>query len=82
METKNYKKADLLVISDFAMGDVGKELKNKIELAKKRENRFFSLIIGNSVGQINKIFNKEWVFNSYSNTLIELDDIFKREKKR
>jgi uncharacterized protein with von Willebrand factor type A (vWA) domain len=49
-----------------------------IELAKKMENRFFSLIIGNSVGQINKIFNKEWVFNSYSNTLIELDEIFKK----
>ena len=80
MESKNYKKADLLVISDFAMGDVGKELKNKIELAKKRENRFFSLIIGENIGQINKIFDKEWVFNSYSNTLIELDNILKRKK--
>ena len=76
MNSKQYKKADLLVISDFLMGDVGKDLENKAKEIKKNKNRFFSIAVGNyKSNTISRFFDKEWVFNPAINDISELNSM-------
>lgn len=47
MSKKDYKKADLLIVSDGDFGSLNKSKLDKIEQLKLKGNRFNSLIIGN-----------------------------------
>jgi uncharacterized protein with von Willebrand factor type A (vWA) domain len=60
-----YKNADLLVISDFIMGNFGKKIISSIYEAKKNKNRFYALIIGAYSKDLKvEYFDKTWIFNS------------------
>lgn len=73
---KRFKNGDLLIISDFQMSDISNDLKQKIEIAKKNKNRFYSLVIGNYYSRgINKIFNKEWIYDLHKNDIVMLNEI-------
>ena len=70
-----YKNADLLVISDFVMEDLGTNIRNSIKEAKKNKNRFYALIIG-AYSKDSKIkdFDKTWIFNSIYGDIEILED--------
>ena len=61
---KEWKNADVLMISDFVMGNISEELRNQIEAEKAKNTCFYSLVIGNS-GNKNAIecFNHNWAYN-------------------
>ncbi len=65
MEKEEYKKSDLLMISDFIMASLPEPLQNKITIAKENENKFYSLSIGNIFleKKMKSIFDNEWVYN-------------------
>lgn len=61
---KEWKNADVLMISDFVMGNISEELQKQIEAEKAKNTCFYSLVIGNS-GNKNAIecFNHNWAYN-------------------
>ncbi len=65
MKREDYKKSDLLMISDFIMATLSESLQNEISNAKENENKFYSLSIGNMFleKKMKSIFNNEWVYN-------------------
>jgi len=65
MVKETYKKADLLVISDFFMNDVSDKLIKQIEALKENKNQFYSLTIGGGFLEtdVHRVFNKEWLYN-------------------
>jgi len=65
MKKEEYKKSDLLMISDFIMASLPESLQNQITIAKENENKFYSLSIGNIFleKKMESIFDNEWVYN-------------------
>jgi uncharacterized protein with von Willebrand factor type A (vWA) domain len=65
IKKEDYKKSDILMISDFIMATLPESLQNKICHAKENENKFYSLSIGNMFleTKMKAIFNNEWVYN-------------------
>ncbi|WP_434579800.1 VWA domain-containing protein [Sulfurimonas sp. NW15] len=78
LQEDKFKNGDLLVISDFQMGSINKDLQEKIKFLKEQKNKFYSLVIGNYTTNQLDIFDKEWLFNLNSNDIIEIDDIARR----
>ena len=65
LETKKYKKADVIVVSDFVMPALDRELAEKIVQAKKNKTKFHSLVIGNRNNpKVIKEFNNNWFYNT------------------
>jgi uncharacterized protein with von Willebrand factor type A (vWA) domain len=64
LETDDYKKADVIMVSDFVMPDIDERIKNKILAAKENKTKFHSLVIGGS-GNKKTIqeFDNNWVYN-------------------
>lgn len=78
METKNYEKADLLIISDGVFGNLGSNVLVSIEELKKKGNKFNSLIIGNSQNERALNFcNNIW---QYDPNYDELKDLVRKIK--
>lgn len=65
MKSKDYKKADLLMISDFVMGTLPTKLIEDIKETKYAKNKFYSLAIGNLFleSYLKDIFDDEWIYN-------------------
>ncbi len=74
LETENYEKADVLVISDFVMGDLPENLLKKLAQQKLNGNQFNSLVIGNlfMTNRLNTYFDNEFIYNSNSHQIQEL----------
>ena len=68
MEQNNYKKSDLIAISDggFVMNNI--EIQNKIKQKRKEENKFYLLDVDGNFG-VKDLFDKHWVYNSNSKSL-------------
>jgi uncharacterized protein with von Willebrand factor type A (vWA) domain len=64
LETDDYKKADVIMVSDFVMSGFDEQTKNKIQAARKNKTKFHSLVI-NSSGNKNTIeeFDNNWVYD-------------------
>lgn len=64
IEEEDFRKADVLFISDFVMSEIEEELEEKIEVVKKNKTSFHSLQIGSTGNSkaIN-IFDNNWVYN-------------------
>jgi len=62
--SEDYKKADVIMVSDFVMLGLDDQTKEKIITAKKNKTKFHSLVIGDS-GNKNTIedFNCNWAYN-------------------
>ncbi|MGP1491651.1 MAG: VWA domain-containing protein [Treponema sp.] len=60
-----YKNADVLMISDFVMGNLSADLVTAIEQEKEKNTGFYSLVIGAS-GNKNTIacFNHNWLYDT------------------
>ena len=64
MKEKNYKKSDLLMISDFLMQSLDTETNEMIKTAKEEKNKFYSLAIGDFVNdELKTIFDDEWIYD-------------------
>lgn len=68
MDKNNYKKADLIAISDgcFMMSD--NTIQNKINQKRKEENKFYLLDVNGNSGA-KELFDKHWVYNANSKSL-------------
>lgn len=65
LETNDYKKADVLMVSDFVMEALSKEVTEKIETAKANKTRFHSLTISDKANMnVIKQFNHNWNYNT------------------
>ena len=73
METENYEKADLLIISDRVFGNLNNSTVKSIEELKKKGNKFNSLMIGNSYNErALKFCNNIWQYDPNYNELKDL----------
>jgi uncharacterized protein with von Willebrand factor type A (vWA) domain len=65
LETADYKKADVLVVSDFVMSGFDERTRGRIKAARDTKTRFHSLLIG-SGGTKNAIqeFDTNWVYDA------------------
>ncbi|MBK9285062.1 MAG: VWA domain-containing protein, partial [Sphingobacteriaceae bacterium] len=65
LKEENYKKADVVMISDFVMDKIPNDTEQKIIDAQKDKTRFHSLLIGSSQNEETiKIFNTNWVYDA------------------
>ncbi len=73
LETEDYKKADVIMVSDFVMSGFDEQTKNQINAAKEKETKFHSLVIGDS-GNKNTIeeFDSNWAYNTNSGDVLQL----------
>jgi uncharacterized protein with von Willebrand factor type A (vWA) domain len=65
LDTEDYKKADVVMVSDFVMPPFDENTKNKIIFAKENKTKFHSLVVGecsnkNAVEE----FDSNWVYNT------------------
>jgi len=74
MSEKKYKKADLLMVSDFIMASLPAVLQDKISKAKQSKNKFYSLTIGDVFleNRAKSIFDNEWVYNPSNSSIHSL----------
>ncbi|MDZ7876707.1 MAG: VWA domain-containing protein [Saprospiraceae bacterium] len=64
LETEDYKKADVLMISDFVMPKFAPELSAEIQKARNNQTKFHSLVIGNSSNKnVIADFDNNWVYD-------------------
>ncbi|WP_419678501.1 VWA domain-containing protein [Aliarcobacter lanthieri] len=77
LKKDNYKKSDILVISDFIMGSLSDTLIKNIKEIKKSNNSLYSLVIGDLfLNQKNReIYDNEWVYNPYYNSINNIKNI-------
>ena len=87
LQEDDYKNADVLMISDFVMGNLGSDMETKIKDEQKKKTDFYSLVIGSS-GNTSTIacFNHNWSYNlndpNASRHLIEQIQVIKNAKKQ
>ncbi|TDR05897.1 VWA domain-containing protein [Marinomonas communis] len=74
MKKDEYKKADLLVISDFIMAGLPNVVLKKIEAQRKSGSRFYSLIIDQAYMNLRQksLFDQEWIYDPQKSTVHEL----------
>ena len=77
IENEKFEKADVLILSDFILDNIGNKIFKKINNAKKLGNRFYSISIGNLFMNKNlkNIFTKQWVYNPDTSNLDLLNEI-------
>ncbi|GHT65228.1 hypothetical protein AGMMS50239_24510 [Bacteroidia bacterium] len=64
LETEDYRKADVIMVSDFVMSGFDAATQKKITKAKENKTKFHSLVIGNSQNQqVIKDFDNNWMYN-------------------
>jgi uncharacterized protein with von Willebrand factor type A (vWA) domain len=65
LETRNFRKADIVMVSDFVMPPLDGRTKQRVLLAKKNKTKFHSLVIGKS-GNRNAIkdFDNNWIYDA------------------
>ena len=77
IESEKFEKADVLILSDFILNNIGNEILEKINNAKILGNKFYSISIGNLFMNKNlkNIFTKQWVYNPDTSNLDLLNEI-------
>jgi len=77
MKEEDYKKADLLMVSDFVMGSLPSDLILKIQKAKNEKNKFYSLAIGNLFlnSDLKEVFDDKWVYNPNNSSIHSIKKI-------
>jgi uncharacterized protein with von Willebrand factor type A (vWA) domain len=64
LETRDFRKADIVMVSDFVMPPPDGETRRRLRAARENHTRFHSLVIGTS-GNKNAIadFDNNWIYN-------------------
>ena len=64
LETEDYKKADVMMVSDGIMPSFDKEIQEKMKKSKENKTKYHSLIIGTSQNnEVIKDFDNNWFYN-------------------
>ena len=64
LETEDYKKADVIMVSDFVMPAFDEKIQKQIEKVKEKKTKFHSLVIGTSQNKgVMKDFDNNWFYN-------------------
>lgn len=64
LTTQDYKKADVIMVSDFVMSAFDKTTQDQIKSAKDNKTKFHSLVIGNSQNPATiKDFDNNWFYD-------------------
>jgi uncharacterized protein with von Willebrand factor type A (vWA) domain len=65
LETSDYSKADILMVSDFVMNELDASIAEKISKAKTKKTKFHSLAITSNVNSsVIKQFDHNWNYNT------------------
>jgi uncharacterized protein with von Willebrand factor type A (vWA) domain len=74
MQKDAYKKADLLIVSDFIMGSLPEAMLSQIEVQRVNGNRFYSLVVGSCymTQKLKSLFDQEWIYNPQTSHIHEL----------
>lgn len=73
LKTKDYKKADVIMVSDFVMDSFGSGLSLAIKSAKKNKTKFHSLVIDDSHNKkVIESFDTNWIYNAGDKNIITL----------
>ena len=77
MTEETFKKADLLIISDFIMATLPYDIEQSITEIKKDNNKFYSLSIGDLFLEksMKAIFDGEWVYNPQNTSITQIRNI-------
>jgi uncharacterized protein with von Willebrand factor type A (vWA) domain len=77
MTEEAFKKADLLIISDFIMATLPHDIEQSITEIKKDNNKFYSLSIGDLFleKRMKAIFDGEWVYNPQNTSITQIRNI-------
>lgn len=77
MNEETYKKADLLIVSDFIMASLPNDVENSIAEIKENNNKFYSLSIGNMFleKRMKAIFDGEWIYNPQNTSITQIRNI-------
>jgi uncharacterized protein with von Willebrand factor type A (vWA) domain len=77
MSDSGYKRADLLVISDFVINGLSSNTEALCKMQKLEESRFFALSIGNfGMRHMNdSIFDQNWVYNPNTGGISAINNI-------
>ncbi len=70
LEEEDYKKADVLVVSDFIMREMQDTMLEKINIQKMKETKFYGLNIG-FPGNKPEFMDKQWTYSLEDNSIIE-----------
>ena len=73
MQGDEFNNSDLLLISDFCMGEIPDETLDRINEQKEKETKFYGLNIGYEDYKP-EFLDKQWVFNPNNNCILELAD--------
>jgi len=64
LTTQDYKKADIIMVSDFVMSAFDKTTQDQIKTAKDNKTKFHSLVVGNSQNPATiKDFDSNWFYD-------------------
>ena len=76
LEQPSFRQADIVVISDFIMGQLGAELMQSIEQHKQQGTGFYAVAIGNfRFDHLDKgLFDHQWIYQSATGKVQELLD--------
>lgn len=74
MKSDSYKNADMLIISDFIMASLPKEVIADMEELREKGNKFNSLVVDNYFmeDRLRSIFDHEWVYNPSTSSISEI----------
>ncbi|WP_319507355.1 hypothetical protein [uncultured Methanolobus sp.] len=77
MAEEDYKKSDLLVISDFVLYGLSPEIISLCQKQKHAENRFFALSIGSfGIQRVDEgVFDQNWTYDTSSGTISEINNV-------
>ena len=71
LTTADYKKADVILVSDFVMPAFDKQTQQLIHQAKENKTKFHSLIVGNSQNPASIAdFDNNWIYDANNNNSI------------
>jgi uncharacterized protein with von Willebrand factor type A (vWA) domain len=74
MSSNDYKKADMLIISDFTMDSLPHDTIELMKAARCNGNTFNSLVVGNCFmnNRLENIFDYEWIYDPKTSDIREL----------
>jgi uncharacterized protein with von Willebrand factor type A (vWA) domain len=77
MSEADYKKADLLVVSDFVLYGLSSNIVSQCKKQKQEDNRFFALSIGSfGTQRVDEgVFDKNWAYNPQSGGISEINNV-------
>ncbi|OON99186.1 MAG: hypothetical protein ATN35_01835 [Epulopiscium sp. Nele67-Bin004] len=73
LEDETFEKSDVLIVSDFVMGNLDEAIVEKINTQKELKTKFYGLNIGNTECKPDYL-DKQWNYSTFDGDIIELSN--------